>query len=259
MKPEKNDLQPAVIHFDYEGNPITFTMDETIMVNATEMAKPFDKKAIDWLKNQSTQEFLDELSKLRILNLDDLVQTVKGGTDPGTWFHKDVAIEFARWLSPRFSIWCNDRIIELLTKRQVSMSDKNSVQMIPAGLDIVNAIIYMQKEINEFHSRVKNVEEEQRIMNTQLEDFFERIDHSDYFSYYDGLVSDYKHLKEVAEDRKKMIGFYEEKGKKKDEEINQIKREFEKKDMQYKKDVKKLETHLEEKERTIQLLMKKQS
>lgn len=29
--------------------------------------------------------------------------------------HEDVAIEFARWLSPLFSIWCNDRIKELIT------------------------------------------------------------------------------------------------------------------------------------------------
>ena len=29
--------------------------------------------------------------------------------------HEDVAMEFARWLSPKFAIWCNDRIKELLT------------------------------------------------------------------------------------------------------------------------------------------------
>ena len=28
--------------------------------------------------------------------------------------HEDVALEFARWLSPEFAIWCNDRIKELL-------------------------------------------------------------------------------------------------------------------------------------------------
>lgn len=28
--------------------------------------------------------------------------------------HEDAALEFARWLSPKFAIWCNDRIKELL-------------------------------------------------------------------------------------------------------------------------------------------------
>ena len=44
----------------------------------------------------------------------DLLRVVNG--DKGaTWMHEDVAIEFARWLSPAFAIWCNDRIKELLT------------------------------------------------------------------------------------------------------------------------------------------------
>lgn len=47
----------------------------------------------------------------------ELVQVVKGGNvkQQGTWMHEDVAIEFARWLSPKFAIWCNDHIKELLT------------------------------------------------------------------------------------------------------------------------------------------------
>lgn len=34
--------------------------------------------------------------------------------------HEDVALEFARWLSPAFAIWCNDRIKELLMNGTVS-------------------------------------------------------------------------------------------------------------------------------------------
>lgn len=30
--------------------------------------------------------------------------------------YESTAIEFARWLSPKFAIWCNDRIKELMTK-----------------------------------------------------------------------------------------------------------------------------------------------
>lgn len=40
----------------------------------------------------------------------------------GTWVHEDVALEFARWLSPKFAIWCNDRIKELLTTGSVSLA-----------------------------------------------------------------------------------------------------------------------------------------
>lgn len=43
------------------------------------------------------------------------VVTERGGTNPCSWFHEDVAIEFVRWLAPAFAIWCNDRIKEILT------------------------------------------------------------------------------------------------------------------------------------------------
>lgn len=85
------------------------------MVNATEMAKPFGKLAKDWLSNKSTKEFLSTLSAVRTIPLTDLVEIKQGGnSEQGTWMHEDVAMEFARWLSPAFAIWCNDRIKELL-------------------------------------------------------------------------------------------------------------------------------------------------
>ena len=100
--------------FQYNENPITFQIGEATVVNATQMAKPFGKRPIDWMQNQQTKDFLNELSKVRKSTLTDLVQVTKGGANPGTWFHEDVALEFARWLSPQFAIWCNDRIKELI-------------------------------------------------------------------------------------------------------------------------------------------------
>lgn len=100
--------------FQYNGSPITFQKGDNVMVNATQMAKSFGKEPKFWLMNQSTTDYLNELSKVRNLTLTDLVQVTKGGNNPGTWMHEDVALEFARWLSPAFAIWCNDRIKELL-------------------------------------------------------------------------------------------------------------------------------------------------
>lgn len=100
--------------FQYNGSPITFQKGDSVMVNATQMAKSFGKEPKFWLMNQSTTDYLNELSKVRNLTLTDLVQVTKGGNNPGTWMHEDVAMEFARWLSPAFAIWCNDRIKELL-------------------------------------------------------------------------------------------------------------------------------------------------
>lgn len=100
--------------FSYDNNPITFQLGEATMVNATEMAKPFGKLVKDWLKNNQTKEFINTLSTVRNILLTDLVKVKQGGTAQGTWLHEDVALEFVRWLSPSFAIWCNDRIKELM-------------------------------------------------------------------------------------------------------------------------------------------------
>ena len=103
--------------FAYNGANVTFARkDNLTMVNATQMAKPFgdSKRAKNWLGLKSTDEFLTVLSEGRNLPSSELVK-VTYGNNGATWMHEDVAIEFARWLSPAFAIWCNDRIKELLT------------------------------------------------------------------------------------------------------------------------------------------------
>lgn len=100
--------------FSYKGSNVTFSNENGMWVNATEMAKPFGKKPIDWLRQQSTNEFLETLFKVRNTegkvshthfenqNYYGFVVTERGGANPCSWFHEDVAIEFARWLAPAF-------------------------------------------------------------------------------------------------------------------------------------------------------------
>lgn len=134
--------ETAIQRFEYQGNAITFNTGDGIMVNATEMAKSFGKRVNDWLRLAATREFLKALADYRgnskagipalaenqhVTEGDgeplqahptDFVKVVHGGKNGkhGTWFHEDVAMEFARWLSPKFAIWTNDRIKELVTR-----------------------------------------------------------------------------------------------------------------------------------------------
>lgn len=108
---DMNNIQILNKVFEYNGCPVTFCSGDNVMINATEMAKPFGKRPAKWLELPSTKEFLSALQTIR--KSDSLIQTAEGKSG-GTWMHEDVAIEFARWLSPQFAIWCNDRIKELL-------------------------------------------------------------------------------------------------------------------------------------------------
>ena len=119
--------------FNYNGGNVTFkTEDGVVYVNATEMSKQFGKRPSKWLELPSAKEFLSTLQTIR--KSDSLVKTIEG-KNGGTWMHEDVAIEFARWLSPTFSIWCNDKIKELLTTGKTEI--KTCVQPQTRGQELV--------------------------------------------------------------------------------------------------------------------------
>lgn len=125
--------------FNYNGGNVTFkTEDGVVYVNATEMAKQFNKQPSDWTRQKSSNEFIDSLSAVRGIPRSELVIVKQGGNNKssqGAWFHEDVAIEFARWLSPAFSIWCNDKIKELLTTGKAEV--RTCVQPQTRGQELV--------------------------------------------------------------------------------------------------------------------------
>jgi hypothetical protein len=103
------------------------------MINATEMAKPFNVNIGDFLRDPKRFEMIYKLCVRNSLTISDMniptslnisqlaiifpesIRVVKGGVKKqGTWFHEDIALEFARWLSVDFAIWCNDKIKELI-------------------------------------------------------------------------------------------------------------------------------------------------
>lgn len=68
------------------------------------------QRPVRWLAQIDTVKFLETLeNKLKVPGKDfDLVTTKRGGTNPGTWGHYQVALAYAKYLSPEFHIWCNE-------------------------------------------------------------------------------------------------------------------------------------------------------
>lgn len=114
--------------YDYKGSEISFISGDSVMINATQMAKPFGKLVGDWVRLKSTTEFMKALSTDMQIHISALIQTVKGGNgEQGTWMHEDVALEFARWLSPAFAIWCNKKIKELMRTGVATVSNERGL------------------------------------------------------------------------------------------------------------------------------------
>lgn len=154
----------------YHGNSITFLNKDSLMVNATEMAKAFGKRVSDWLNNQSTKEFLDALTVTRKSVSADFqaVKVVKGGIPElqGTWLHQDAALEFARWLSPKFAIWCNDKIKELMLKGYTCI-DSLSVPSYQISDPIKRAEKWIEEEKQRQQLAIENKTKQKKIEEQQ--------------------------------------------------------------------------------------------
>ena len=70
-----------------------------------------DKSPSQWLRRKSTKELIEELKRnilkdsqnVNLHSAQKPIDTVNGGISPGTFAHELLAIEYAGWISPRFS------------------------------------------------------------------------------------------------------------------------------------------------------------
>lgn len=80
--------------FSYNGNDVTFkTVDDVTYVNATEMAKYFNRRTNDYLSLVSTNELVKAITRKTGKSENQLVikktgMPVFGG---GVWLHEDIA------------------------------------------------------------------------------------------------------------------------------------------------------------------------
>ncbi len=122
-----------ILEFIYNEKTISFDSigDDNVLVNATEMAKAFDKRTDNYLRLDGTDEFINtlleslnedreftpnggnsseenanEFPHIRVNSLPltraDIIQT-RGQN--GTWMHRYLALEFAGWLDTKFKVW----------------------------------------------------------------------------------------------------------------------------------------------------------
>ena len=101
-----------VVPFDYQGQSIRFNTDGWI--NATDIAKRFGKRPVDWLKQDETQAYLREFASALNCDPGSLLKTRRGRYEGGTWLHPKLGVRFAQWLDVRFAVWCDLHIDALM-------------------------------------------------------------------------------------------------------------------------------------------------
>lgn len=102
----------VVIPFHYQGEPVRFNSEGWI--NATDVAKRYGKRPVDWLKQDETQRYLSVLAAALNCDPESLLETRRGRHQGGTWLHPKLAVAFARWLDLEFAVWADLHIDALL-------------------------------------------------------------------------------------------------------------------------------------------------
>ena len=111
-------MTTQILNFSFNDAIVSFRDDG--FLNATAIAAYFGKQPRDYLKTEQTQQYIAALAdflstKTKILVKENQIVNVKnGGSERGTWLHPKLAIHFARWLNPKFAVWCDEQIEALL-------------------------------------------------------------------------------------------------------------------------------------------------
>jgi hypothetical protein len=85
-------------------------------INATEIAKQFNKVPKDFLRTDSTKDYIKAIGQICLIDENQIVISKVGSSENGggTWLHPKLAIFFARWLDARFAVWCDLQIEKIL-------------------------------------------------------------------------------------------------------------------------------------------------
>jgi hypothetical protein len=116
----------TILEFLYQETSIHFLVNsdtKNVMVNATEMAKLFNKRVDDFTRLLSTKDFIEVIledlnSENNHADVRDYMENdiISSSKKRGTFMHEFLALEFAAWLNPKFKLWIYKTIRNILTK-----------------------------------------------------------------------------------------------------------------------------------------------
>jgi hypothetical protein len=151
-------------------------------------------KNIDFI---DTLELLDNKQLQKLMKEIGMIIVKRGGNNrelTGTWINRDLAVKYAEWLDPKFSIWISQKILELVNdgvswneiRKQTKLDYKPLTDAIekhikPLYPKMDDNILYGQIA-NFINLRVKNqkakeIREELNISENELtRDYFEKLE-----------------------------------------------------------------------------------
>jgi hypothetical protein len=121
------------VKFVYNNTQIDFLPvgNDSLMINATQMAKIFGKEVKHFNENDKTEKFINACLISRnsdLLNVKKREDLIYSKQKSGTWMHRILALKFAAWLDPDFEVWIYstiDKIIFVITGKSKKQQLRN--------------------------------------------------------------------------------------------------------------------------------------
>jgi hypothetical protein len=118
MQSGESQRQPMKLPALLYGTDVIHQRSE--MLSLTDMWRaarsPEGRRPNDWLALSSTAEFREAVEASFNAGKSG-IETTRGGKAPGTWAHWQIALAYAKYLSPEFHMWCNTVVRERMEGR----------------------------------------------------------------------------------------------------------------------------------------------
>lgn len=158
-------IENNVIPFHYQGHAVRFNSDGWI--NATDVAKRFGKRPVDWLKQDETKQYISVLAEALNCDPESLLETRRGRYQSGTWLHPKLGVTFARWLDLKFAVWADLHIDALL---RGELNEKQQFDRACRALDDAKAVASLSgRELARWRNKKPGLEHQVEYWRDQLQ------------------------------------------------------------------------------------------
>lgn len=131
-----------------------------------------------WIPQDATQEFIGYISDLKKVIPDNLLQ-VERGRNGGTWAHWQIAMAYAKYLSPEFHAWCNQVVRDYMEARGAPAQSLPAVIAVPSRIEqtldklaelVYNGMAHQSAEITEVKTDVSALKRGQARIEARLDE-----------------------------------------------------------------------------------------
>lgn len=124
---------------------------EKQMVNLTKIAKACGARLQEWKESPKTVELISAINEANGNSVSCLV-TENGN---GTWGNREVALDYAMWISPRFKVWCIKALDELFQNGKVELKPMSDDEMFIMVMSKLQARVEAERSAKEEAIRTK--------------------------------------------------------------------------------------------------------